>query len=114
MRNLNNSVQLIGNLGNDPKTTEFESGKSVTTFSLATNKKYKDAKGNEVKQVQWHNIVLWGKGGEIVEKFNKKGDEIMVEGELTYREYEDESGAKKFITEIIVNDFRFLSNKKEK
>ncbi|MCB0375087.1 MAG: single-stranded DNA-binding protein [Sinomicrobium sp.] len=111
MNTLRNRVQLIGNLGNDPEIISLESGKKLAKFSLATNDSYKNAKGDLVKETQWHNVVAWGKTAEIVEKYLAKGKEIAVEGKLTSRSYEDKEGVKRYVTEITCNELLMLGGK---
>ncbi|GGW56294.1 single-strand binding protein [Winogradskyella epiphytica] len=108
MNTLRNKVQLIGNLGNDPEITNFESGKTMAKFSIATNDSYKNAKGEKVVDTQWHNIVAWGKTAQIVEKYVTKGKEVAVEGKLTSRSYEDKDGIKRYITEVVCNELLML------
>ena len=79
MNGLRNSVRLIGHLGANPETKEFESGKKVARFTLATNEEYKNAKGEKVKDTVWHNLVMWGKTATIAEKYLEKGAEIAIE-----------------------------------
>ncbi|HEY9082876.1 MAG TPA: single-stranded DNA-binding protein [Vicingaceae bacterium] len=112
MNNLRNKVQLIGNLGNAPEIINLESGKKLAKFAIATNESYKNAKGETVKETQWHNLVAWGKTAEIVEKYLTKGNEVAIEGKLTSRSYEDKEGNKKFITEVVVNELLMLGGKK--
>jgi single-strand DNA-binding protein len=106
---LKNKVQLIGNLGGNPEVKNTESGKKLARFSIATSEEYRNAKGDKVKETQWHNMVAWGKVAEIVEKFLLKGSEVAVEGKLIYRNYNDKEGNKKYITEIQVNELLLLS-----
>ena len=113
MRNLRNTVQLIGNVGNLPELMTFDSGTKKTTFSLATNESYTNAKGEKVEDTQWHNIVVWGKTAELVCKLFTKGTKIAIEGKLTSRSYDAKDGSKKYITEIIMNEFMFVGAKKE-
>ncbi len=110
MKSLRNSVQLIGNLGKDPDVKEFGSSKKAT-FSLATTDTYKNAKGEKIKDTQWHNVVIWGKLAGIAEKYLKKGQSVAGEGKLVHRMYETSSGEKKYITEINVNDLVMLGGK---
>ena len=110
MKNLRNKVQLIGNLGMDPVIKDFNGNKQAR-FSLATNEYYKDTKGERQTDTQWHNLVAWGKLAETVEKHVTKGKEILIEGRLNTRSYEDAEGHKKYITEIIVNDILFTGTK---
>lgn len=110
MKNLRNSVQLIGRLGKDPEVKTF--GKSVkASFSIATSDSYKNAKGEKVEETQWHNVVIWGKLAEVAGKYLKKGEEVCVEGKLVHRNYETDKGEKKYFTEINVNDMLMLSPK---
>ncbi|MDN4166083.1 single-stranded DNA-binding protein [Cytophagales bacterium LB-30] len=87
MKSLKNSVQLMGRLGKDPEVKTFDNGKSLTTFTLATNEKYTNEKGEKVEDVQWHSIVAFGKVGEIAGKYLKKGSEVAVEGKLVHKVY---------------------------
>jgi len=90
MRNLRNTVQLIGNVGQAPEIISFESGKKMAKFSLATNESFTNAKGEKVEQTYWHNIVVWGKFADTVSKHVEKGQQIAIEGKLTNRSYEPE------------------------
>ena len=111
MSTLKNKVQLIGNVGNTPEPTTFESGKKVTRFSLATNESYHDGDGKKVQQTEWHNVVAWGKQADVIEKYVSKGKEVAIEGKLTSRSYENKAGEKKFITEVLVSEILLLGNK---
>lgn len=108
---LKNKVQLIGNLGGDPEVKNFESGKKVATFSMATTEVYRNAKGEKVEETQWHRVVAWGKIAEVAEKYLAKGREVMVEGKLVNRSYNDKEGNKKYITEIEVSELLLLGTK---
>ena len=108
-----NKVTLIGNLCQDVKLITFAGGNLIGTTSLATSRSWKDKTTGEKKEkTEWHKLVFRGKGAEIVEKYTGKGSKLYVEGEIQYREYEKD-GEKKYITEISVNDFKFLSQKDE-
>ena len=110
MKSLRNSVQLVGHLGKDPEVKTF-GDKKKASFSLATSDVYKNQKGEKVTDTQWHNVVVWGKLVSVIEKYVKKGQEVMVEGKLVHRAYES-NGEKKFITEINVNDLLLLGGNK--
>ena len=110
---LKNKVQLIGNLGNAPEVKTLESGKKMARFNVATSESYRNAKGEKITETTWTNLVIWGKNAEILDKYTDKGSEIGVEGKLSNRSYTDKNGEKKYITEIVVNDF-LLMGKKEK
>lgn len=108
MSTLRNTVQLIGHVGQEPEIVNLESGKKLAKFSIATNEYHKNAKGERVTETQWHNIVVWGKTADIVEKFVVKGKEIGVEGRLNNRSYEAKDGSKRYFTEIICNELLLL------
>jgi single-strand DNA-binding protein len=110
MKSLRNSVQLIGNIGKDPEVKSFDKNKKAS-FSIATNETYKNQKGEKVEETQWHNVVVWGKLADVVEKYLKKGNEVAIEGKLVHRSYETASGEKRYITEINVNDLLMLGGK---
>lgn len=101
-----NKVILLGRLGKDPETTQFEFGKK-TTFTLATSEVYKDKNGNRQEVTDWHNIVLWRGLAEIAEQYLHKGDQVYLEGKIKSRSYED-NGLKKYITEIVVDNMTLL------
>ncbi|SFU29383.1 single-strand DNA-binding protein [Pustulibacterium marinum] len=108
MSTLRNKVQLIGNLGNTPEVIQLESGKKLAKFSIATNETYRNAKGESVKDTQWHNIVAWGKTAEIIEKYLDKGNEVAIEGKLTSRSYETKTGEKRYVTEVSCTELLML------
>ena len=108
MNALSNQVQLIGHLGADPELFDFDSKKKAS-FRLATNESYKNDKGEWVTDTQWHNVVAWGKTGDLIGKLFKKGSHVAISGKLINRDYEDKSGTKKYITEILIRDFMKLT-----
>jgi single-strand DNA-binding protein len=111
MRNLRNSVQLIGNLGVNPEVKEVANGSKMARFSLATSDTYKNQKGEKVTETQWHNLIIWGSQVEVAEKYLKKGSRIAVEGKLETTSYESKDGIKKYFTQIRVNDFVMLDSR---
>ena len=111
MNALRNKVQLIGNLGMDPEIKTLDGGKKLAKMSIATNEIYKNAKGESVKETQWHNLIAWGKTADIIEKYLKKGNEVAVEGKLINRNYTDKDGLKRYITEIQVNELLMIGGK---
>lgn len=113
MNALKNKVQLIGHLGSKLDLKNLDSGKSVGNVSLATLEVHKNQKGERVEETTWHNLVIWDKAAENLAKFTDKGSEIAVEGRLTNRSYTDKNGDKKFVTEIVVNDFLLLDKKQK-
>ena len=112
MKNLRNSVQLIGRLGQDPEVKKLTSGKMLTTFSLATSDSYKNAQGEKVEDTQWHNVVAWGKTAVIAGDYLKKGQEIAIEGKLIHRSYETSAGEKRYVTEVNLNELLMIGSKK--
>lgn len=104
MKNLLNSVRLFGNVGKDPIITQFENGNKVAKWSMATNEKIKNSKGETVDDVQWHNIVAWGNVATVVEKYVSKGTRLSIEGKLHYRRFVNKDGEEKEVAEIIVKD----------
>jgi len=108
MNALKNKVQLIGNLGGKPEIKEMESGKTLATFSVATNETYRNAKGEKVTETQWHRVVAWGKVAEIALKYLDKGKEVAIEGKLVNRSYTDKGGIKRYITEVQVSELLML------
>lgn len=105
MNTLRNQVTLIGNLGNEFELKTFGMDKKLAKASLATNEYYKNREGEKVQETQWHNLVVWGKLAERISSMSAKGDQIMVQGKLIYRNYEDGDGKKQYVTEIVVSEF---------
>ena len=111
MNKLRNKVQLIGNLGNNPEVKLFDGGKKLAKFSIATNESYKNAQGELITDTQWHNLIVWGKTADVVEKYLKKGNEVAIEGKLINRNYTDKQGVKRYVTEIQVSEILMLGSK---
>ena len=107
-----NKCILYGNVGKDPEVKRFEGGNVVAKFSLATNKTY-TKNGEKVTETAWHNIVFWGKQAELCEKYVKKGNSLIIEGEISYRSYENKDGQPVYITEINGNALHFTGKKEE-
>lgn len=105
-----NKVILIGNVGKDPDVRHLDSGVTVARFSLATNETYTDKSGKKVTQTEWHNIVVWRGLAEVAEKYVKTGKLLFVEGRIKTSSYEDKEGNKKYTTEILCDNFRFLGS----
>lgn len=108
-----NKVFLIGNVGKDPEVRTFDDGGKVANVTIATTERgYKLQNGTEVPDhTDWHNLVVKGGLAKVVEQYVHKGDKVCVVGKLMYREYEDKTGAKRYITEVYVNDMELLSPK---
>jgi single-strand DNA-binding protein len=103
-----NKVLLIGNLGRDPELKALPSGSHVATFTLATSRRWKDKNGEMQEETQWHNVVSWGPQAETIATYLKKGSKVFVEGRLTHRSWDDQSGQKRYTTEVVIENFVFL------
>ena len=108
-----NKVILLGNLGKDPELSYLPSGQSVAKFSLATSRKYKDKNGELKEETEWHNIVAWGKLGEISAQYLKKGRQAYVEGRISSRKWEDREGKQRTTVEIVANEVVVLGGRGE-
>lgn len=109
-----NKVILIGNLGKDPEVKYTPQGTAVAKFSLATNDRYKDKEGNWQDRTEWHNITAWARTAEIAGEYLKKGGKVYIEGSLRTHSWDDkQSGQKKYMTEVVVNDLVLLSGRGE-
>ncbi len=113
MNAIKNQVQLIGNLGKDVQLLSLDGGRKLAKFTLATNSFYKNKEGEKVQETQWHNCTVWGKKAETMEQMLRKGSEVIVHGKLTYTNYVDKEGIKRYNSEIVVQDFMTLSKKDE-
>lgn len=105
-----NKVILIGNVGRDPEIRRFENNIKAS-FSLATSETYTPKGGEKVTQTEWHNIVAWRRLAEISETYIKKGTQLLVEGKIRYRSYDDKEGNKKYIVEIEADNIQMLGRK---
>ncbi len=105
---MRNKVQLIGHVGQEPEIKNLEGGKKVANITLATNEVYYKENGDRVEQTEWHRISAWGKIADIIEKYVTKGKEIVIEGKIMYKNYEDKNGEKKYLTEIVASEILLL------
>lgn len=108
-----NKVILVGNVGQDPKVTFYDGGSCVAQLSLATTEKgYTLQNGVQVPdRTEWHNLIFRNRLGEIVDKYVHKGDKLYVEGKIRTRSYDDQTGAKRYVTEIFVDVMEMLTPK---
>lgn len=83
----------------------------MARFSVATNEVYRNANGEKITDTQWHNLVVWGKMADIAEKYLAKGREVLIEGKIVNRSYNDKEGQKKYVTEIQVNELLLLGGR---
>lgn len=107
-----NKVILMGNLTRDPETRTTPNGQSVTSFSLAVNRTWRNANGESQESVSYIDCVAWGKPGEIIAQYVSRGRPLLVSGRLEQRSWEDkESGQKRSKVEVIVEDFNFVDSR---
>jgi|MudIll2142460700_1097286.scaffolds.fasta_scaffold263720_2 single-strand DNA-binding protein len=103
-----NKVILVGNLGKDPEVRYTQTGSAVANFSIATSEQWNDRDGKKQERTEWHNIVVWGKQAEHCGQYLSKGRQVYVEGSIRTRSYDDKSGNKRYITEIVAQRIQFL------
>lgn len=105
-----NKAILLGNLGKDPEIRYTADNKPVASVTLATSTSWIDKKtGEKVEKTTWHRIVFFNRMAEIAEKYLKKGSKVYIEGEINNREYEDDAGIKRYVSEIVVNTLDMIS-----
>ena len=103
-----NKAFLYGNLTRDPELKALPTGTAVTSFAIATNRSFKDKNGAKQEQVEYHNVVSFGKQAEVISQYFKKGRPIFIEGRIQTRSWDDKTtGEKKYRTEIVVDNFQF-------
>ena len=113
-----NKVMLIGNVGNDPEIRYLDSNPQspqgnakVASFRLATTERYRDRNGETRENTEWHNIVAWRSNADLVEKFVHKGSQIFIEGKLRTRQWTDQTGNKRFTTEVQADNIQLLGKR---
>ncbi|MFA7216610.1 MAG: single-stranded DNA-binding protein [Candidatus Paceibacterota bacterium] len=102
-----NKALIIGNLTRDPELKSLPSGIRVASFSVATNRVWKNKDGAKQESVDYHNVVVFGRQADIVGQYLKKGGSVLVEGRMQTRSWDDASGTKKYRTEIIADRVQF-------
>jgi single-strand DNA-binding protein len=107
-----NKVLLIGNAGRDPEIRHLETGVAFVTLSIATTERYKDRNSGEMKEhTEWHTVVFWRGLAELVERHVRKGSQLFIEGRLRSRSWEDQSGQKRYVVEIMADTLRLLGRR---
>ena len=104
-----NKAFVAGRLTRDPESRTTPNGQRVTSFSVATNRVFKDKDGNKQEQVEFHNIVLWGRLAEIASQYLVKGQEVLIEGRIQTRSWDGQDGSKKYRTEIVAESMQLGS-----
>jgi single-strand DNA-binding protein len=105
MQTMKNSVTLMGYLGSDVQCFTLSTGRKVARVSLATNEYYKDKAGERAQHTEWHNLTAWGSVAERMERQLTKGTQVIIDGKLVHRSYEDKNGNTRYLSEIIVGSF---------
>lgn len=102
-----NKATLLGNLGQDPQSRSFQNGGKVVNLRIATSETWKDRNTGERKErVEWHTVAIFNEGlGNVAEKYLRKGSKVYIEGKLQTRKWQDQSGADRYSTEIVLAGF---------
>lgn len=103
-----NKVMIIGRLTKNPEVRSTPSGQQVTSFTLATNRSYKDTSGNKVEKSEFHSIVAWSKLAEICGSYLQKGKRVYIEGRMQTRDWTAQDGGKRYTTEVIAENMIML------
>jgi len=106
-----NKVMLIGRLGRDPEIRYTQSGNAVASFSIATSEYWRDKQGQRQEKTEWHDIVAWDRLADQAQSYLKKGSMVYIEGKLQTRSWDDQQGQKKYRTEVVANQVRFLDSR---
>jgi single-strand DNA-binding protein len=106
-----NKAMIIGNLGRDPEMRYTPSGQAVTQFTVAVNRNYKDHDGNWQEETEWFRVVVWGQQAERAAEHLRKGNKVYIEGRLQTRQWEDQSGQKRYTTELVANQVTNLERR---
>jgi single-strand DNA-binding protein len=103
-----NRVILVGNLGRDPEVRHTQDGKPIVNLNLATSETWRDrTSGDRKERTEWHRVVIFNeKLAEVAQKYLRKGSKVYLEGALQTRKWTDQSGAEKYTTEVILQNFR--------
>lgn len=109
-----NKVILIGNLGADPEVRYTASGQAVANLRLATTERWVNKSGERTEQTEWHRVVAWGKLAETCGQYLQKGKQIYVEGKIRTRQWQDQTGQKRYTTEIVANNLVMLGRAGER
>lgn len=109
-----NKVILVGNVGMDPEVRALEGGKKVARLRIATTEKIFNRQTQESKEyTEWHTVTVWAGLADVVDKYVRKGTQLYIEGRLQTREWTDETGNKRYTTEIVANDLKMLGRKSD-
>jgi single-strand DNA-binding protein len=102
-----NKVILVGNLGDDPEARSLNNGGEIVNLRVATSESWKDRDGNRQERTEWHRVVIFNEHiGKVAKSYLRKGSKVYIEGQLQTRKWQDQSGADKFSTEVVLQKFR--------
>ena len=108
-----NKVLILGNAAAAPEVRHLDGGGVVANFRVATSEVFTDRSGNRTERTEWHNIVCWRRLAEFAEKYIQKGTQVFVEGRITTREFTDQSGQKRYRTEIVADNIQLTGRRPE-
>ncbi len=115
-----NKVMLIGNVGKDPEVRYLESNPQnpgnnakVASFPLATSERFRDRNGELRENTEWHNVVVWRGNADVVEKYVRKGTQLYIEGKLRTRQWTDQTGNKRYTTEVVADSLQLLGKRSD-
>jgi single-strand DNA-binding protein len=107
-----NKVIIVGNVGQDPETRQFNNGGSATNISVATSERWKDKQtGEQNERTEWHRIVFFNRLAEVAAQYLRKGSKVYVEGSLRTRKWQDQSGQDRYTTEIVAGEMQMLDSR---
>ena len=109
-----NKVIIVGNLGSDPDQRHLSSGSTVCDMSVATSERWTDKGGQKQEHTEWHRVQAWGKLAELCAKYLGKGSKVYVEGKLKTRSWEDQEGNKRYTTEVVAREVKFLDGRQQR
>jgi single-strand DNA-binding protein len=106
-----NKCMIIGNLGRDPEMRYTPSGQAVTQFTVATNRRWRDQQDEWQEETEWFRVVVWGQQAERTAERLRKGNKVYIEGRIQTRQWEDQSGQKRYTTELVANQVTSLERR---
>ena len=108
-----NMMMIIGNLGQDPEMRYTSNGSAVTNFSVAVNERYTTRDGEQREETEWFRVVAWNRLAETCSQYLSKGRQVYVQGRMKTRSWEDSEGAKRYTTELIAREVKFLGTRRD-
>ncbi len=108
-----NKIIIIGNLGRDPEMRYLASGDAVTNFSVATSRRYKTRDGDQREETTWFNISAWGRLAEVTNQFLSRGSKVYVEGRLSSRTYQTQSGETRVSLDVRASEIQFIDTRNQ-